>query len=540
MKLKLLFISCCFFCTLVTFSCNKNEVQIGTTKGTSDTYQITSVILSKDSDFTGRGNDNEVMICASFYVNGSSSIKCDSIGLNMNGTTNINDVVAIKIYSTTSSTFDPRNVSGATLLGTVSPAAGSIVCKTTGTFPPGINYLWLTYQIKGTATEGDAVNASLLSITTATQTYTITNYQSQGARTILLARKLMYAPGDLGSANYRIPAILTASDGSIIMANDKRKLNQGDLPNNIDVMITRSIDGGNTWLSPQTIALGTSTLTGFGDASLTLAPNGDIICVFAGGQGLAASTPSNPIRTYLCRSSDNGVTWTSPLDITDQLFGSGCSDPVRKTWYASFCASGRGLLTRSGRIMLVAAVRETSSSMLSNFVYYSDDNGLTWNVSSRAMVGGDEAKVAELNNGTILMSIRHDGGGGRYYNTSNDGGLTWGTVSSWPQLLEPGCDGDLIRYTSTKDGYTKNRLLQTIPNDVSTRDNVSVFLSYDEGTTWPVKKSICPGSSAYSSVTILPDGTIGAYVEENNPISLYYINFSLNWLTNGADTYSNP
>ena len=156
------------------------------------------------------------------------------------------------------------------------------------------------------------------------------------------------------------------------------------------------------------------------------------------------------------------------------------------------------------------------------------------------MLGGDEAKVAELNNGNILMSIRHDGGGPRYYTISTDNGLTWGPVSTCPQLIEPGCNGDLIRYTSTLDGYNKNRLLHSIPNNKTSRQNVSIFVSYDEGQTWPIKKSICPGSSAYSSITILPDGTIGAYVEENNPISLYYINFSLGWLTNGADIYSKP
>lgn len=41
-------------------------------------------------------------------------------------------------------------------------------------------------------------------------------------------------------------------------------------------------------------------------------------------------------------------------------------------------------------------------------------------------------------------------------------------------------------------------------------------------------------------MTILPDGTIGAYVEENydtDNMSLYFNNFSLDWLTDGADTY---
>jgi len=68
---------------------------------------------------------------------------------------------------------------------------------------------------------------------------------------------------------------------------------------------------------------------------------------------------------------------------------------------------------------------------------------------------------------------------------------------------------------------------------------VTVFLSYDEGQTWPIKKTLCAGTSAYSSLTVLPDGTIGAYIEEDEsiPYRMVFVNFSLKWLTNGADAY---
>ena len=75
----------------------------------------------------------------------------------------------------------------------------------------------------------------------------------------------------------------------------------------------------------------------------------------------------------------------------------------------------------------------------------------------------------------------------------------------------------------------------------SQRRDVTVYISYDEGETWPVKKTIVPYSSAYSSLCVLPDGTIGLYVEEEpNGTSGYstaFYNFSLEWLTDGADVY---
>lgn len=508
---------------------------------------ISDASLTQDANFTGRGNENEVIVKAALDMDGTTPVQCQQLVLNMDGTTNIEDVKEIKIYTTGNETkFDPRNAeTTAILLGSCTPATGEITCNLTGELTSGTNYLWITYDIKDQAAEGNQVDVNLVSITTENESYTFANGTVDGSRTILLKRKLLFAPGDAESMNYRIPAIIRAQDGSLVVATDKRKNNQNDLPEDIDILIRRSEDGGATWSEPLTIAQGTGLRKGFGDAALvrTTEENG-LLCIFVGGEGIFNnSSPSNPTRTYICKSADNGKTWTEPRDITNQLYGSDCSVEARQGWYASFCASGNGLLTKDGRIMFVAAVRENSSNQLSNFVYYSDDNGETWNVSERAKQGGDEAKVTELNDGAILMSIRRQSKGARYYVKSTDKGLTWGEPSEWNEMIEPNCNGDIIRYTSVEDGYEKNRLLHSIPNHATNRQNVSVFVSYDEGQTWPVKKSICPTGSAYSSLAILSDGTIGAYVEENygtENYSLYFNNFSLEWLTDDADTYYAP
>ena len=65
-------------------------------------------------------------------------------------------------------------------------------------------------------------------------------------------RTVLYRPGDYDSKNYRIPAIITAKDGSLVVATDKRKNNDRDLPEDIDILINRSIDGGRTWSEPYT------------------------------------------------------------------------------------------------------------------------------------------------------------------------------------------------------------------------------------------------------------------------------------------------
>lgn len=319
-------------------------------------------------------------------------------------------------------------------------------------------------------------------------------------------RTIIYRPGDYNSKYYRIPAIITAKDGSLVIFTDKRKENEADLPEDIDILYNYSTDGGLTWSEPYTLAQGFGFMEGVGDCAVTYTNDDNgLIAVFVGGQGFWTSSANNPNRTYKSISHDNGKTWSEAEDITHYIFGHECNDSIRKKWRASFCASGNGLLTRNGRIMFVACIRETSAYSINNYVIYSDDNGETWNVSGRASTGGDEAKLVELNNGDILMSIRTKGN--RMYNISHDGGITWNeTHYTWDDLIDPACNGDMIRYDD-------NTLLHSLPS-ADGRHDVAIYVSNDEGKTWQHKKVIVPRYSAYSSMCILPDKTIGFYVEE--------------------------
>lgn len=503
--------------------------------------EILNVSLVQESRKIGRANDNEVLLRAAVSFGGeNASINDNSLSFSLQGTSDVDDVKSVKIYSTgTSPVFDNRDLQNAVLLADVEPSLDVTDCQINAEIVSGVNYLWITVDMADDATEGNVIDAELYSVSTPSHTFEIVNPSPSGDREIILAHTLLFQPGDYNSTNYRIPGVITAKDGSIVAVTDKRKYNQGDLPEDIDIVCRRSTDGGHTWSEPYTIAQGTGYNHGFGDCVLawTNDDNG-LIAGFVGGVGLWNSTPSNPIRSYIARSYDNGQTWTEPEDITDFIFGSNCVVPEHRTWRASFFGSGNGLITSTGRIMFVAAIRETTAQSLSNYAVYSDDNGITWHVSGRASVSGDEAKVTELVDGRILMSIRHNGK--RWYNISNDGGETWqSSTSTWNDITAPACNGDMIRYTSVNQGFNKNRLLHSVPFG-SSRTDVSVYISYDEGETWPVRKCIVPYSSAYSSLCVLPDGTIGLYVEEEYPgnsgYSTVFYNFSLEWLTDGADS----
>lgn len=358
----------------------------------------------------------------------------------------------------------------------------------------------------------------------------------------LFERTLLFDMGDEGSRFYRIPTLVTAADGSLVVVADKRWDKINDLPSHIDVIARRSEDNGKTWSKPIIIA-GRDTTLGFGDATVVLdRKSGNLVCIFASGNGLWHSNKDNLMRINVSKSADNGKTWSEPRDITSQIYGKGCPDPARAAWFGAFAASGRALQLKDGRIMFAIAARLTSDwgGRLSNYACYSDDGGDTWSVSKNAAEpNGDEAKLIELNNGDVLMSIRNRDKGTRKFCISKDRGVTWGSSFLHPDIQEPACNGDIIRYSSVKEGAAKNRILHSIPYDPAVRRNVSVLISYDEGKTWPVRKTISPALSAYSSMTVLPDGTIGIVVEEGkwdadlpgeDGFKLWFMRFSLDWL----------
>lgn len=318
----------------------------------------------------------------------------------------------------------------------------------------------------------------------------------------------LYRLGDYGSQYWRIPALLCLDDGTLLAVNDRRKYSYRDLPEDIDIVCRRSYDLGRTWTPPQTIAEGTGLKHGYGDAALVQCANGDVLCLFVGGNGLWNSTADDPIRSYVSRSSDRGRTWSTPVDITAQLWGPQSANSATRNYKASFFASGNAIrLEREphrGRLLVAAAMCRTDRQVLDNYVVYSDDNGHTWHVSTLAYAGGDEAKLIELNDGSVLISVRQNGPRG--CNHSADGGVTWGTQSLWDELCVNACNGDLLRINDTT-------IIHSLPASRN-RENVSLFSSNDEGRTWTLLRRLVDGLSVYSSLTLLPDGTVGCLVEK--------------------------
>ena len=494
---------------------------------------------------TGIGNEDVVLLRANFTVEGlNGTLELQGI---KGSISHDNDIKALRVYHVADGYEYRAGKEDATLLGTGSVAADGtydIRFTTPHTMGRGmkLNY-WLVADISTEAKEGDIIDAAITGYTINGKEVAEKAGNPEFNAVVLLTASTVEYLNTYGSRYYRIPGLTTAKNGWLVAVTDKRYGSETDLPNNIDVVARVSKDNGRTWTEPVIIA-GTPTLGGdygHGDpAIVTDRVTGDIIVLVTSKVGFFGGTPTNPPLTKVIISHDNGLTWDAPIDITSSIYGATCSDPVRSQYYSLFVSSGSFMQTRDGVLMAVAPVRTTSSDAHSTFeahIISSADHGKTWTMSDVCVLtDADESKIVELDNGDLLVASRH--GGYRYYSVSSDGGKTWSPRSTWTDLYEPNCNGDMIRYTAVGDGAKKNRLLHSIPN-AGSRKNVTVFLSTDEGKTWPVKKVICPTGSAYSSLTILHDGTVGCYYEENaleGGFQMRYVRFSLDWLTDGNDS----
>ena len=325
-------------------------------------------------------------------------------------------------------------------------------------------------------------------------------------------RTVVFKGGDFGSKFYRIPAIVTAKDGSLVAVADKRIETNADLPNPIDVVARRSTDGGKTW-SEYIVVAEHDSIGGTGDAALVVdQKSGDILAIYSHGNGLWQDSPA---QITVNRSKDNGITWGDTININPQILTTDSlgSQPIKAT--SAFATSGRALQLKDGRIMFALVTRREGDPKFKVYAVYSDDGGYTWDVSKQpASLDGDESKIVELNDGTLIMSVRNRYrdkymDNHRIFTYSTDRGETWSEPVA-ADIIDPACNGDIIVYG---DG---DIVIHTLPDSPNKRENVSLFISRDNAKTFPEKKLVYDGGGAYSSITVLPNGDLGVLTEENH------------------------
>ena len=325
-----------------------------------------------------------------------------------------------------------------------------------------------------------------------------------------------------GVSCYRIPAIVTATNGDLVVAIDERVPSCNDLrgSGDINIVIRRSQDHGKSWSKIDKIVdfpEGKSA----SDPSMIVDQVTSEIFLFYNFMDLEKE--ADIYYLHVIKSSDHGKSWSEAEDITSQI--------AKAKWHKDFkfITSGRGIQTRSGKLLHCMVNLDHGLHL-----FGSDDHGKSWHLIDTALKPGNESKVVELEDGRWMVNCRANGRGIRYVHVSSDQGNTWDSRPE-PELIDPGCNGSIIRYTSTIDGYQLSRLLFSNAKMKKGRENMTVRISYDEGLTWTEGKTIYPGSSAYSSLTVLENGDIGLFFEKDDYTENVFVSFSLEWLSDGED-----
>lgn len=334
----------------------------------------------------------------------------------------------------------------------------------------------------------------------------------------------LFYQGMLGVPVYRIPALAVTKRGVVIAVCDARSGTGEDLPNDIDVVMRRSLDNGATWSAPQIIA--DFGKRGCGDSSLLVdRENGRLWCFFtSAGDGIGVSTSrtgfgDDTLQLYLQYSDDDGLTWTKPRNIT--------ADAKRPEWDAVWSSPGRGYQDSQGRLYFPHS-RKSGDTFYSHFIF-SDDHGETWKMGGQAGERTDEWMLVERSDGSLLANMRSNAGSNlRAVATSTDRGATWSGFHLSKELVEPVCQACLTWYDGDKGKF----LMFSNPADTDRR-RMTIRLSRDEGRTWPYRKAIHDGPAAYSCMAVLPDGVIGILYERGDDTPYRAVTFaklSVEWL----------
>jgi sialidase-1 len=325
----------------------------------------------------------------------------------------------------------------------------------------------------------------------------------------------VFVSGRDGYNAYRIPALLRAKNGDLLAFCEGRKDSSGDA-GNIDLLLKRSSDEGRSW-SRQEILWDDADNTCGNPCPVLDEDTGTIWLLSTHNPGQAiekdiVERSAGGSRTvWLLHSTDNGRSWTKPIDITSTT-----KDPSW-TWYAT--GPGIGIQIRrgphSGRLVIPCDHKQSQDSkpkknVQGSHVIYSDDHGITWQMGGSVAPGMNECQLAELfdDHGTLLLDMRsYLGRSVRAQSTSSDGGVSWSPAADAPALIEPVCQASLLRHDEAR------LLLFSNPADAKKRINLTVRASADNAKTWSTVAVLHAGPSAYSCLAALSAREAGCLYE---------------------------
>jgi sialidase-1 len=320
----------------------------------------------------------------------------------------------------------------------------------------------------------------------------------------------------------RFPNLIVGTDGTVILTH-------GGLPDvppkpGQRLVSRRSTDGGASWEDRTLIQ--EPAIQGGG---MLVDDATGAIFAFCHREHVHPRRPRPPYPAQVHRSTDQGRSWQT-VEATFQPDVHGNVPALHMAEHGIALHHG----AKPGRLIRAARVWDGENAKGEfhtgyNTALFSDDGGRTWIPSAPfPSLGTGEGAIAELRDGTLLYSSRkqyfHDGQAmtsGRWFARSRDAGETWEAPVCQEALPDGpryrgsekrGCNynghyGILAGLTRVPDDE-RDILLYTSPDtDGHERKDLTVWVSFDGGRTWPVKRLLFQGPAAYSTIVAGCPGT---------------------------------
>jgi sialidase-1 len=352
----------------------------------------------------------------------------------------------------------------------------------------------------------------------------------------------VFARGQGEYHTYRIPALIVTGKGTLLAFCEGRK-HSGSDTGDIDLLLKRSTDNGETWGEAQVVWDDAGNTCG-NPCPVLDATTGTIWLLLTHNAGTMSEKQVKEKKlpgtrtVWVSRSTNDGKSWSPPVDITAST-----KDPAWG-WYATGPGVGIQLEHGPHKGRLIIPCDHSYDDPKGNLrglpveggshVIYSDDHGQTWQRGGNVRPKMNECQVAELadEQGGLLLNMRnYSEAKRRAQSVSHDGGQNWTAPEAHRELVEPRCQASLLRYNWPKD-KEPGRLLFSNPASTQ-RTNMAVRVSYDDGKTWSAAKTLRPGPAAYSCLAVLPDKRIGCLYEcgqTNAYERIRFASFPLSWV----------
>lgn len=345
-----------------------------------------------------------------------------------------------------------------------------------------------------------------------------------------------------GHKIYRIPGIVVTAKGTVLAYCEARRDSLGDY-GEITTFLRRSTDGGKTFGKPKQISH-------FGERVTrpTTKPNEEPQQTI--DNPVAVPDRDGPVhflycqnyeRAFYLRSDDDGQTFGPPLDITAAFEGF----RGKVDWKVIATGPGHGIQLKSGRLVVpvwLAHGKRFQHGPSVVATIYSDDHGKTWHAGEIALPETDditspnESVIVELADGSVMLNGRSPSKASRRLVTvSRDGATGWSAPRFDDALWEPICAAGLTNVPGQPGvlvfSNPRNLKLddddQPVPAGQAKRRNLSIYVSRDDGNAWGPPRTLEEGTSAYSDLAALSDGTILCFYERDLRLTL--ARFNLAW-----------